>query len=678
VKAAPLALALCALGAFAQTAEPGGLEANVEGERRKEPGAVGFRASEARDLAGTHGDAAIAAQMLPGVARDPVGSGQLVVWGAAPNETRILLDGIEVPALYHGGGLRSVVPTELVRRLQLSPAAFGAQWGRALGGVLEVELGLPEIRSVRAAIDPLDAHAAIAAPLGDAYLFGGARYSLVDRILGPSLSETAREVFPLPRYWDGQLVVAVPLREREKLELLLFGASDSAARTFGEADASSARGDTSLQRFGRLGLRYQRLFEDGAESAVVAWVGDDLDSTGTFTGPAFADRTSWAQSAGLRASHRVPLGDAASVTVGADGLFTRTHLRRAGSLTTPPREGDIRAFGEPPGVDVAFDDWTVQQGDFALFLQTDLAFGPLGLTAGFRAVAISSDVSALIPRVPTAAPLGASDLELLPEPRLQATFVATDRVRLFAAAGLHHQAPAAEDMSAVFGTPSLAASSALHFTAGANYRAATPLMLEAAGYLRLLGDLSTRSPRPTPLLAEALVQQGTGRAYGLQLVARWQGSGALSGFLSALLSGSERQDSPSVATRLFDFDQPLALTAAASYKLGRNVLGARLRYATGFPRTPVAGAFFDAQQGREEPVFGAQNSERLPAFVALDLSAARRFDLGSGRSLRLYLEVENAAARPNAEDFVYSTDWLHRGILQGLPPLALLGAEIVL
>jgi hypothetical protein len=92
----------------------------------------------------------------------------------------------------------------------------------------------------------------------------------------------------------------------------------------------------------------------------------------------------------------------------------------------------------------------------------------------------------------------------------------------------------------------------------------------------------------------------------------------------------------------------------------------------------VTGSFFDVQQGREEPIFGAQNSERLPAFVALDLSVARTFDLGAGRSLRVYLEVENATAHENAEEFVYSSDWSNRGVLQGLPPLALLGAELVL
>jgi outer membrane receptor protein involved in Fe transport len=320
----------------------------------------------------------------------------------------------------------------------------------------------------------------------------------------------------------------------------------------------------------------------------------------------------------------------------------------------------------------------VQQADFALFVQTEWTLGDFVFTPGLRFEAVGTDASALIPTAVTNAPIGSSQLELFAEPRLQIAWRATDRLRLFAAAGLHHQPPAPEDLSAIFGAPTLTSSSATHFTAGASFHALAPLTVEATGYLRMLDDLPTRSNLPTPVLAQALTQFGTGRSYGAQLVARWQGRGPLAGFVSALVSRSERQDAPDAATRLFDFDQPLSFTAAASYKWERCVFGARVRYASGFPRTPVVGSFFDAQQGRAEPVFGAQNGIRLPAFVSLDLSAARTFDLGGGHGLRVYLEVQNTTAHQNAEEYVYDANFTNRGIIEGLPPLALLGVELVL
>ncbi|HUJ25773.1 MAG TPA: TonB-dependent receptor [Myxococcales bacterium] len=260
---------------------------------------------------------------------------------------------------------------------------------------------------------------------------------------------------------------------------------------------------------------------------------------------------------------------------------------------------------------------------------------------------------------------------------LAVSYELTPNLRLFAAGGLHHQQPHPEDLSSVFGAPSLDSSMAVHATAGAALRLER-LSLEATGFLRVLSDLATRSGLPTPLLAQALVQQGTGLAYGAQLVARTALRGPLEGFVSVLISHSQRQDLDGGPVRLFDFDQPLAATAAVSYRYALYTFGARLRVSSGFPRTPVAGSYFDAQLDRYDPIFGAQNSERLPLFAQLDLRAERKFDLGGRRQLKLSLEVQNVTARSNAEEYVYSSDWSSRGTLTGLPPLALLGVEVIL
>jgi hypothetical protein len=51
---------------------------------------------------------------------------------------------------------------------------------------------------------------------------------------------------------------------------------------------------------------------------------------------------------------------------------------------------------------------------------------------------------------------------------------------------------------------------------------------------------------------------------------------------------SERQDHPDSSWRLFDYDQTHVFTALGSCDLGLGFdVGARFRYATGFPRTPV-------------------------------------------------------------------------------------------
>jgi hypothetical protein len=77
-----------------------------------------------RSLPGAGNDALRALQSLPGVARTPFGLGGLALRGTAPRDTNVYLDGIEVPLLYHFGGLASFLPPR-------SPRAPGAEIGGA-------------------------------------------------------------------------------------------------------------------------------------------------------------------------------------------------------------------------------------------------------------------------------------------------------------------------------------------------------------------------------------------------------------------------------------------------------------------------------------------------------------------------------------------------------------------
>src|SRR5205823_10742114 len=71
------------------------------------------------------GDTAKIVQSLPSVARPSAGSTEIVVWGAAPHDTRVFVDGVPVTALYHLGGYRAAVGNDLIGDIHLAPAAFG-------------------------------------------------------------------------------------------------------------------------------------------------------------------------------------------------------------------------------------------------------------------------------------------------------------------------------------------------------------------------------------------------------------------------------------------------------------------------------------------------------------------------------------------------------------------------
>jgi hypothetical protein len=138
---------------------------------------------------------------------------------------------------------------------------------------------------------------------------------------------------------------------------------------------------------------------------------------------------------------------------------------------------------------------------------------------------------------------------------------------------------------------------------------------------------------------------------------------------------SERKDAPNLNWRLFDYDQSHVFTALGSYDLGHGFdVGLRFRFATGYPRTPVIGAYKDASTGTYEPIFGAQNSIRIPSFYALDARLAKRFKFAHSE-LEVYLDVQNVTNHSNPEEIVYNTNYTQRGYITGLPILPVVGAR---
>ena len=48
----------------------------------------------------------------------------------------VFVDGALIPQAYHFGGISSVVPAEILERLEFRPGNFGPEFGRGMGGVV--------------------------------------------------------------------------------------------------------------------------------------------------------------------------------------------------------------------------------------------------------------------------------------------------------------------------------------------------------------------------------------------------------------------------------------------------------------------------------------------------------------------------------------------------------------
>jgi TonB family protein len=654
----------------------------AHGARRKHDELdVTIPAAQGRKVVGTQGDPIKVLENLPGLARPSFGSGQLIVWGSGPGDTRTYVDGVEVPALFHGSALRSTVNGDLVRDVTLTPGAYGADYGRSLGGVVRVETRDLPTTGVHgyAGADTLDGSGMVTAALNDRVRIGMAgRVGWLDPLLKAVDARNVDQFFAIPSYRDYQLKAQFALRPRESLDAVILGSSDDLTQVIPDSDPAHARSETTHTAYQRFYLHYRRELDDGSVVDVTPFVGHDSnDLDATFgANPAVLDQSTrrW----GLRASHRSRPASFFGLTLGMDVDGSNASIFRDGSLEIPPREGDISVFGQPPGDDTNVDSWRANVIDVGPYIIGDLDLGALKLTPGLRVDGYLTEASRLTPRVGQTPSIGLTQLQGEVEPRIAARVHVTPRLSLLAAAGVYSQPANPADLSAVFGTPTLGPEKADHASAGETLRITDTLSAEVVGFYKWMSDLAVRDPSPTPKLANALLQVGVGKSYGIQFLLRQQPWHGFFGWVAYTISRSERRDTPGANWRLFDYDQPHVLTLVGSKELGAWSVGARFRYATGLPRTPVLSAFYDAKDDEYQPIFGAQNSIRLPAFWQIDLRIDRSFRLGEGGRLLVYVEGLNVTNRANGEEFIYNVDYTKRGTITGLPALAVLGARVEL
>lgn len=635
-------------------------------------------AEEARKVPGTQGDVLRVVENLPGVARASLGTGALVVWGAAPGDTGVYVDGVPVPRLYHDGGLRSVVGSDLVKAVELVPGGYAAPYGRAVGGLVSVSTQhFTDGQHGALSADLYDGSAAAHGPLGEHFEYEvGGRYGYAGPLL-TAFYPDVEDYFPIPHYWDAQVRFGARLRSGETLDLTGLFSSDYTRSTAPNSDPSRQASEEKGLTFQRVSLRYVHDVGDGSTVTALVYVGgDQTDDVNTFGAVDTSVRTRVTQLGG-RAGYRARLARQLTLEAGLDVNTPTTAVTQEGSVAYPPREGDVRVFGQAPPDQIASDAFTVQELNVAPFVEADASLlgDTLLLTPGLRLDPYARSVSRARPQTGDVPVNGLFEQDLRLEPRLSVRYAPAGGWYVTGAAGLYGQQPEATDLSASFGNPALPAERATHYVLGGGARPVPLLSVDVTGFYTRSSQLATRSDADQPASGEALVASGLGRTYGGQAMVRLDPVHGFYGWLSYTLSWSERQDTPEEAWRPSDYDQRHVLTGLGGYQLPFGLdVGVRARVATGYPRTPVTGAYYDNRRDLYEPLFGEQNSERLPTFFQADLRVARTFDIRQTK-LDVSLEIQNVTNQSNVEEYVYSADYTTRGAITGLPILPVLGAR---
>jgi len=631
-----------------------------------------------RTQPGAGNDVLRALQSLPGVARTPFGLGGLALRGTAPRDTKVYLDDIEVPLLYHFGGIASFLPTGAVDEVTLEPGGASVRYGRGLGGVAIVtsRTGRGDAWRVGGELSLIHAGAIAEGPgpLKGSWLIG-VRRSYFDAII----RATGLDLVVLPRYGDAQLRwesgdgrwMAI-LFGSDDLLTLLHDPSDTGA---GGLDTSNVKSLRYTSRFARLGVRYRAVSGATSFEAAPAVGVDDVNARANQNDvDKGLHRTTVPIS--LRARGATPLAGG-TLAVGVDGGWQ--HHSYDIINTPPPTRAD------PAPEMVVHRSLSRWAADLGAWIEQSWFFGGdrFELRPGLRGDHFGlSHQWTLDPRVALVAQL-------------------PGHVTVTQSLGRYHEPPLVTDLDPIFGDRVMLGSSATQAATTVKAIVGDDHELSATVYYQDLRELpvdAITSATPTSAnggeesggvlgISRELVDTqfgsysyreavGTGRAYGLELIAR-RNLGAWTGWIAYTYARSYRTNpTRGDGEHPYVLDQPHGLTIVGSTQLFVHWrFGGRLRYTTGNPYTRVAGAY-QKSDGAWVAVDGPILGERLPDFVQLDLRVDRAWRRPWG-VLNLYIDIQNATNRANAEGVTYNGDYSRMTDTTGLPIFPSIGVEYI-
>lgn len=628
---------------------------------------------ELRRIPGSGGDVVRVVQNLPGVARPSFVSGSLVVRGSAPKDTKVFLQGDNIPLVFHFLGGPAVISSEMLDAVDFYPGNFSPYYGRATGGIVALRTRSPRDDRFHgfAEIDLLDATAQFEGPVSDTVSMAvSARRSYIDTML-PLLApkDLMDQVTVSPRYYDYQGWLTWRASEENTLEFFVYGSDDALATVFDQEDGPI--GDTNVQiagasmdnlfHRGQVRWAWKPIAEPLENEFLVSFglnrAGFDLAENMYF----FAD---YYQSQ-IREDLKIKASDQFQLRVGADLQLGFADYR----LQTPRIDID-RADGNSGGEGM----FAIPQDGLILEESAPILQPAFYVEANYR----PHKSLQLLPgiRADHYGAIGRTSIS----PRFTTRYSLSDELLLKGGVGLFTQPPLPHESDKSLGNPEVNFESAMHYALGTEWRPLDYLEVDATLFYRSMHDLVTSTAEvqraPDGELEDVVFDNaGQGRAYGLELMLRHHPQNRFFGWLAYTLSRSERLDLKTDNYEPFQYDQTHILTAVAGYNLPWQVdISGRFRLVTGSPYTPVAGSVWDADQDAYQPIYGAPLSARSATFHQLDVRVDKKF-VFDDFIFGVYVEVLNAYNAVNEEGKQYNFDYSDSGPVSGLPIIPTLGVN---
>lgn len=619
-------------------------------------------------LPGSQGDPVKAVQNLPGVNRAGGFSSQVVIQGSAPKDTSYLLDGHSIPLVFHFGGLTSVVMPEAIEQVDYLSAGYNVEYGRALGGQIDLRTRDPNVseRSQKGFffVDSLKAGGLYEAKISESQsiLLSG-RYSYIGAVLRRAFAN--REDLNLtvaPEFTDLTLVHLYKPNNRDKLKTTFLSSSDTLEFLFKQPvnDDPALRGTFSnATQFWRVVPQWDRKWSDTRSTQLSLGYGQNdikvqaSDNFFNLKSTALTTRGEWKEEVNsLWTSY-----------LGFDNEYNRAtvNLRlpvidNAGGVSSPFSSGAIREVnvtGKNSLTALYWNNDYLIKADQRWLLQPGLRWDRFQIT---------------------------SENFLMPRMALQ--FKENSKLTWRTAYGQYSQAPEPQEVADNFGNPEIRSPVATHWllgferdlkSEGSDLGWSLNSSLFYRDFKRLVVSSSKLITRNGVQVREAFNNSGSGKAYGLELMAKYK-TLKYDGFVSYTLSRSTRQDELQSEYN-FEFDQTHNLNWVIQTPLSAKwTLGSRARFVTGNPYTPVTGAVFDADRDTYLPTRGPIYSERFQDFFQWDLRFDRKW-IYDQSVWSFYADIQNVLNTQNPESIRYAYNYSKKSTINGLPIAPAIGVK---
>lgn len=614
---------------------------------------------------GANRDISRIVQTYPGVAYTPAGyRNDLMIRGGSPSENRFYLDGIEIPNINHfstegaSGGPVGIINADLIREVSFYAGAFPADKGNALSAVLDFQLknGNREQNTYKATLGASEVSIASDGHLGDK-----TTYLVSFRQSYLQLLFKALKLPFLPSYIDGQFKIKTRFSKSHELTFLgLTGIDNMRLNTniTGEdAEYILSYLPKIQQETFTLGTVYRHYGKRNTQSVYLSH--------------------SYLNNRNLKYRNN----DESTV----DNLMM--NLRSIEQKTTLKAENKmyVGSLTWKAGVEFSYSQYEnnsfqhiYTNGSYISQYQTYLGLLGWGIYTTLDYVSPNEKLTTSI-GLRTDGTDYSSRMRALEKhlsPRISFSYRLIEGLSLAGNAGIYYQLPPYTALGYRNNKNELTNTDLTYMkvnqiSGGLNWTWKKQLNISLEGFYKHYSDMPLSVTDQIPLACkgndygvignEFLVSTAKGRAYGVELLAKWQIPSQLN-FLGSFTWYRSQFRNMNEAPYIFSaWDNRFIINISGTYHLRRNwSVGAKLSCLGGAPYTPYdenKSSLVEAwnAQGRPYYDYSRYNTERLPAYAKLDVRVDKSYYFKNWM-LGFYIDLQNITmSKLKQQDVLMST-----------------------